>query len=111
MKERRAIGRLPVKKLMRPISARFEAGSRVGQGQVSNLAPAGLFVATEDLPEPEERVYVSFTGPSGVRIEVEGTVRWTTAERPSEPPGFGMQIDDPPAEYAEFFEWVLMQIG
>jgi hypothetical protein len=111
VKERRSIGRLPVIKVMRPISARFEAGLRVGQGRVSDLAPAGLFVATEDLPEPDERVYVSFAGPTGIRIEVQGTVRWTSAERPVEPAGFGMQIEDPPPEYSEFFEWVRMQIG
>ncbi len=38
-------------------------------------------------------------------------VRWTSAERPCEPPGFGMEIDDPPANYAEFYEWVLAKIG
>ncbi len=38
-------------------------------------------------------------------------MRWTSAERPVEPAGFGMQIEDPPPEYSEFFEWVRMQIG
>ena len=111
MKDRRSIGRLPVKKVMRPIAARFEAGLRVGQGQVSNLSAKGLFVATEDLPESDERVYVSFTGPTGARIEVEGIVRWTSAERNCEPPGFGMEMDDPPAAYAAFYEWVLAKIS
>ncbi len=44
--------------------------------------------------------------PNGEKLEVTGTVRWTTEQLPERPliPGFGMRIDAPTKEYLDFFK-------
>jgi hypothetical protein len=57
-------------------------------------------------------VRVIFEPPNGPKVEVEGTVRWTTSQLPpssDSPPGFGMKIDSVPEEFLEFFEQTLLR--
>ncbi len=94
------------------ILATFETDAGIGTGYIKNVTKDGVFLRskTGTLPVSGEPVNVIFQDLTGRKIEVSGTVRWTTAQLdPAEQaiPGFGVQIDSPSEEYFEFYEQLL----
>ena len=104
MRDRRALGRVPLQRIMKPMPATFEADEVRAQGQVLNVSSSGLFVSTECPPEPGKRVLVVFEDATGGKIEAEGTVRWSDAHGKDSVPGFGMEIDHPSDDFSELYE-------
>ena len=83
-----------------------------GVGHVKNVSRAGLFVRSNDLPRPGATIALQFDAPtSGSSINLRGEVRWTTDSLSSgDPaPGFGVQIHEPPRDFAEFVRWAIEQ--
>jgi hypothetical protein len=103
-KERRKLKRHDVR-----VRVRFETGTVRGQGRLRNLHKEGMFIASHLLPTPLEplRVVIDWRGH---KIEVNGTVRWTSAQFPDRGPasGFGVQLDRPGPDYLEFFASLLL---
>jgi hypothetical protein len=94
------------------IPATFASGTTHGNGYIKNLSLEGLFLRTEALPQTGDLVDVIFFIPDGNKIEVSGTVVWTTAELGpayGAKPGFGIQIDEPSQDYLGFYEELLMR--
>ncbi len=48
--------------------------------------------------------------PDGTKVEVQGTVCWTTDQVPDRSPqkGFGLKIDAPTDRYLELFQHILL---
>ena len=94
------------------IPATFLCGTTHGNGYIKNLSQEGLFLRTDMLPAKGDSVSVSFFVPDGSKIQVFGTLRWTTAQlAPSEEvkPGFGMHIDQWNDAYLRFYTQLLMR--
>lgn len=101
-----------LKRVYHRIPAWFKAGNIRGEGHVKNLCKEGLFVRTANLPEPGSDVRVVMEAHGGDKVEVNGTVRWTTAQLPPEEhaqPGFGVLISPVPESFRAFFERVLVE--
>jgi len=95
------------------IPIRFMAEGAEGVGHLKNVSRAGLFVRSNDLPRPESVITLQFEMPAtGTAINLRGEVRWTSDGQGSvDPaPGFGVQIHEPPREFAEFFRWAVEQL-
>jgi hypothetical protein len=94
----------------RAISVRFATPSARGRGTLRNLRRSGLFVASRLLPRPLERVRIAIGEGTPEKVEIIGTVRWTSADRPQRArvSGFGVQIDLPNAAYHALFESLLV---
>lgn len=105
-KERRKL-----KRVVKRIPIRFETGGLRGQGHIKNLSREGLFIRSHLLPAPGDMVCVVFGAPNGQKVEIIGTVRWTTAQLQNSdaPPGFGVRIDQPGPDFREFYESILLQ--
>jgi len=104
------IDRRRLKRVMKRIPAAFEAGKLRGRGYIKNISKAGLFVRTSILPPMGAPVRVLFHDRKGSKLEVHGTVRWTTQLLPPEEnakPGFGVLIEPVSEEFSEFFENIL----
>jgi hypothetical protein len=103
-KERRRLKRHDVK-----VRVRFETGSVRGQGRVRNIHKEGMFIASHLLPAPLEPLRILIES-KGRKVEVVGTVRWTSAQFPDRGPtsGFGVQLERPGAEYFQFFASLLL---
>lgn len=104
--------RRSITRTVKRIPAAYERVPLRGSGHVRNLRKDGLFVEVEVLPVPGDQVHVVFETRDGDKIELSGTVRWTTADRPTEAdgkPGFGMQIEDVTQEYLAFLEDLLLR--
>lgn len=104
MQERR-VGRTVTR-----IAATFEAPSVQARGYIKNVSKEGLFLRTNTLPATGDPVSIIFVDRLNRKVEIYGTVRWTTAELASEvdaKPGFGMCIDRPGPEFLEFYEELL----
>jgi hypothetical protein len=71
------------------------------------IAHGGLFVATYNIPELNERVAVRLSMPGGHEFLAQGTVRWRRlaapggSHAPEAPPGFGLRFVDVPAAARE----------
>lgn len=105
-KERRKL-----KRFVRRIPAKFSSPTMHGTGHVKNLSKQGLFMRTNVLPQPGEEVAVVILTRDRRKIEVIGTVRWTTAQLPNgtpAQPGFGVHIDRASDEFVEFFTDLLL---
>ncbi len=94
------------------VLATFETDAGIGTGYIKNVTKDGVFLRSQTgtLPVSGEPVNVIFLDLFGRKIEVSGTVRWTTAQLdPAEQAkaGFGMQIDSPSDEYLEFYGQLL----
>ena len=92
------------------IPASFAAGNVHGNGHIKNMSQGGLFLRTDTLPKKGDQVSVVFFVPDYSKIEVSGTVRWTTAQLKNSneaKPGFGMQIEEQAEEYLLFYEQLL----
>jgi hypothetical protein len=101
-----------LKRIVKRVPARFQSHGLIGQGHIKNITKEGLFLRTDRLPARGAPVRVIFEPPHGPKVEVEGTVRWTTAQLPpsqDSAPGFGMKIDAVPEEFLEFFEQTLLR--
>ncbi len=101
-----------LKRTVTRIPAVFAGGASHGNGHIKNLSLGGLFLRTDTLPVTGDVVSVIFFIPDGNKVEVSGTVRWTTAKLdPAQRarPGFGMRIDQHSLAYLGFYEELLMQ--
>jgi hypothetical protein len=95
---------------MKRIPAAFEAGKLRGKGHIKNISKEGLFLRSNTLPAPGASVRIVFHDRHGSKVEVRGTVRWTTEQLPPEEkakPGFGVYIERGNDEFDEFFENIL----
>lgn len=104
------IERRRLRRVMKRIPAAFEAGKLRGKGHIKNVSKEGLFVRTNVLPPAGSPVRVVFHDRHGSKIEVRGTVRWTTDQLPPEEqakPGFGVHFQNASDEFSEFFEQIL----
>ncbi len=94
------------------IPATFVAAATIGNGHIKNLSREGIFVRTNTLPSKGDPVSVIFFVPDGSKVEVSGTVRWSTAQLPRSQEakgGFGMLIEQQNDPYLEFYEQLLTQ--
>lgn len=99
-----------LKRTVTRIPATFVSGARYGNGYIKNLSPEGLFLRSAMLPAKGDLVSVVFFVPDGSKIEVFGTVLWTTAQvvgSEDVKPGFGMHIDQRNDAYLQFYEELL----
>ncbi len=63
------------------------------------------------LPMPGDAVTMHFESRTGSKLEILGTVRWTTAQigdHDQTQPGFGVQLNQRTADYDSFFEEILL---
>ena len=102
--------RRKLKRIVKRIPAFFTSGSLHGDGYIKNLSKEGVFVRTDLLPEPGEAVQVLIKSPTGEKVEITGTVRWTTEQFPGRDPqpGFGMYIEPMTDSYADFYQNLLL---
>jgi Tfp pilus assembly protein PilZ len=103
--------RRKLRRILKRIPAAFEAGSLRGKGHIKNVSKEGLFVRTAVLPAMGDDVRVIFHDRNGTKIEVHGTVRWTTAQLPRDQkpkPGFGVHVPRGNEDFDEFFEQILL---
>jgi hypothetical protein len=110
MADQTGIERRRLRRILKRIPAAFEAGKMRGKGHIKNVSKEGLFVRTTSLPNAGAPVRVVFHDRQGSKIEVRGTVRWTTAQLPAEEkakPGFGVYIPRGNDAFDEFFEQIL----
>ena len=104
------IERRRLRRVMKRIPAAFEAGKLRGKGHIKNISKEGLFVRADVLPAAGAPVRIVFHDRQGSKIEVRGTVRWTTQQLPPEEkakPGFGVYIERGNDEFNDFFEGIL----
>ncbi|MCP4007455.1 MAG: hypothetical protein GY725_25020 [bacterium] len=103
--------RRKLKRAVERIPAAFETASFRGTGYIKNVTKEGLFVRADQLPPPMEPVRVIFHNRDGNKIEVIGSVRWTTdqLQREDTKPGFGMRIETQSPDFLEFFEQILVR--
>ncbi len=103
-KERRRLTRHDVR-----VRVRFETGTVRGQGRVCNIHKEGMFIASHLLPTPHEPLRIVIESKRG-KVEVNGTVRWTSTEFPDRGPasGFGVELERPGPEYFQFFASLLL---
>ncbi len=101
-----------LKRMVQRIPARFKAGAIKGQGHIKNISRAGVFVRADALPDPGSPVHILFMDRAQRKIEVSGTVRWTTDQlpdvTPDTPKGFGVLLDEPSPAFLDFFETILL---
>ena len=96
---------------MQRIPVRFSTNSVKADGHIKNLSKEGVFVRANVLPFPGDHISIRFESRQGSKLEILGTVRWTTAQI-NDPeitqPGFGVQLDQKSPDYDAFFEEVLL---
>ena len=83
-----------------------------GRGHLKNISREDVFIRCEVLPEPGAVVQLIFHDRQGTKVDVNGVVRWTTAQLPdssSAPPGFGVFIEDPREVFLAFYEQILTE--
>ena len=107
MKERRQKGRIKLRRTGNAIAVEFEIGGLRGKGRVSKLAPDGVFVGTDQLPDTLSDGSVILYDEGGSKIEVSGTVRRIVGGKRS--PGFFFQISSPSEVYSELYERRLVE--
>ncbi len=99
-----------VRRSVTRIRATFVAGHTKGNGHIKNMSPDGLFLRTDTLPVRGDPISVIFNLADGSKVEVTGTVRWSTAQLPRSEQakaGFGMLIDQQNDLYLQFYEELL----
>jgi hypothetical protein len=81
-------------RLAQPFRAEFTAGGTRGEGRVFDVSRGGLFVRSAMMLANGTEVEAALVGPTGVRISVQGVVRWNTAGLAYRPkgPGFGIAV-------------------
>jgi len=111
MTQQPKVERRKLRRILKRIPASFEAGQVRGKGHIKNVSKEGLFVRTSVLPPVGEDVRVIFPDRTGSKIEVHGTVRWTTQQLAKEQkakPGFGVHIPRGNEAFDEFFAQILL---
>ncbi len=111
MSENPIVERRRLKRVVKRIPARYQCEGVIGKGHIKNVTQEGLFLRTDRLPSPGSRIRLIFEPEDGPKIEVSGTVRWTTGQLPravDSSPGFGMRIENVTEEFLEFFENILL---
>jgi len=106
------VERRRLKRFVERVGVQFQAGKLRGQGFVRNLSKEGLFVRAERLPEPGVPISICIEMADGHKVELMGSVRWTTAQLPRSreaKPGFGVRLDSDTQAYRELFEALLLQ--
>ncbi len=101
-----------LKRYVQPLEAHFQSGRLRGLGQVRNLSKEGMFIGCERLPQPGAPIALTIETAGGEKIDLNGTVRWTTAQLPSAsdgPSGFGVRVEGRSAAYRELFEALLLR--
>ncbi len=108
-KEKTGVERRRLKRAVSRIPVQFVAESIHGTGHIKNLNQEGLLIRTGVLPDPGDTVHLNFMSPEGRKVEVEGIVRWTTAQMDETvPAGFGVKLVRVDEEYLRFFESILL---
>jgi hypothetical protein len=105
------VERRKLRRILKRIPAAFEAGTLRGKGHIKNVSKEGLFVRSNVLPPVGVDVRVLFPNRNSSKIEVHGTVRWTTDQLPAgekAKPGFGVYIARGNEDFDEFFEQILL---
>ncbi len=105
------VERRKLRRILKRIPAAFEAGQLRGKGHIKNVSKEGLFLRTNVLPAVGDDVRVIFHDRTGSKIEVRGTVRWTTQQLPiaeQAKPGFGLHIPRGNEDFDEFFGQILL---
>ncbi len=111
MSNKPIVERRRLKRAVKRIPARYQSEGLIGKGHIKNVTKEGLFLRTDRLPLPGAPIRVIFEPKNGPKVEVSGTVRWTTGQLPptaDTPSGFGMQIENVTEEFLEFFEQILL---
>ncbi len=111
MSEKPIVERRRLKRVVKRIPARYQCEGVIGKGHIKNVTQEGLFLRTDRLPSPGAPIRLVFEPEDGPKVEVSGTVRWTTGQLPraaDTSPGFGMQIENVTEEFLEFFENILL---
>jgi hypothetical protein len=73
----------------------FELGGWKAKGWIENAGPSGVFIRTSTIPDRGDKVWLSFEGPSGEKVEASGVVWWTTLDPGascSTRQGFGVRL-------------------
>ena len=111
MSQEPKVERRKLRRVLKRIPAAFEAGQLRGKGHIKNVSKEGLFLRTSMLPSVGDDVRVIFHDRTGSKIEVRGTVRWTTQQLPKADkakPGFGVHIPRGNEAFDEFFGQILL---
>lgn len=111
MSEKPSVERRRLKRVVKRIPARYQCEGMIGKGHIKNVTQEGLFLRTDRLPSPGARIRLVFEPEDGPKVEVSGTVRWTTGQlqhAADTSPGFGMRIENVSEEFLEFFENILL---
>ncbi len=100
-----------LRRVVKRIPVWFVCGTLQGDGHVRNLSKEGLFLCTEVMPEAGDMVQVLIKRENGTKVELIGSVRWTTEavpERSEGYPGFGIRLEPVTDDYRDFFESLLL---
>ncbi len=111
MSEKPIVERRRLKRVVKRIPARYQCEGVIGKGHIKNVTQEGMFLRTDRLPAPGSRIRLVFEPEDGPKVEVSGTVRWTTGQLQATADtssGFGMQIENVTEEFLEFFENILL---
>src|SRR5262245_49448353 len=111
MSQEPKLERRKLRRILKRIPAAFESGTLRGKGHIKNVSKEGLFLRTVTLPGVGDYVRVLFHDRNGTKIEVLGTVRWTTAQLPTSSkakPGFGLHIPRGNEDFDDFFGQILL---
>jgi hypothetical protein len=103
--------RRKLRRVMKLIPVRFETSSVRSSGHIKNLSREGLFIRANVLPMAGDPVTIRFEAKDGRKLELEGEIRWTTAQMADHEaiqPGFGVLLHTADADYQEFFEEILL---
>ena len=80
------------------VSILFQAGNVCGHAQLSDLTRDGVRVLSPPRPETGDGVRIRFETPEGQKVELSGSVVWSTAAE------FGVRIDQNNEAYLSFVE-------
>jgi hypothetical protein len=86
----------------------FDQGTSRGTGVTGDISRSGMYVRSARPPNGGPAVSLTVHLPGGREILMMGrVVRSAAASDPTQPPGFALALTDKPAEYDEFFSWLL----
>ena len=100
-----------LRRYVQRLEAHFQSGRLRGLGHVRNLSKEGMFIGSERLPQPGAPIALTIETTDGEKIDLNGTVRWTTAQLPDasdSPPGFGVRFEGHSPAFRELFEALLL---
>ncbi len=104
------IERRKLKRSVTRVPASFESGELRGKGHVKNVSKGGVFLRADVLPESGSEIRILFHTQQGRKVEIWGTVVWSTAElnQPDARPGFGVRFEGVSEQFLEFYEQILL---